>query len=81
MSKNTDVIFVGGGVIGCSIAYQLAKQGMSATVLAAAAVRSRRFMGQYSQLGCQQGFGTVAEAAIDAPVLSLRAIPRVYSGG
>jgi len=33
MSKNTDVIVVGGGVIGCSIAYQLAKQGMSATVL------------------------------------------------
>jgi len=33
MSKNTDVIVVGGGVMGCSIAYQLAKQGMSATVL------------------------------------------------
>ena len=33
MAKNTDVIIVGGGVIGCSIAYQLAKQGISATVL------------------------------------------------
>ena len=33
MSTNTDVVIVGGGVIGCSIAYQLAKQGIRATVL------------------------------------------------
>lgn len=33
MAKNTDVIIVGGGVMGCSIAYQLAKQGVRATVL------------------------------------------------
>jgi glycine oxidase len=33
ISKNTDVVIVGGGVIGCSIAYQLAKQGVRATVL------------------------------------------------
>ena len=33
ISKSTDVIIVGGGVIGCSIAYQLAKQGIKTTVL------------------------------------------------
>ncbi len=33
ISKNADVVIVGGGVIGCSIAYQLAKQGIRATVL------------------------------------------------
>ena len=33
MPNNPDVIIVGGGVIGCSLAYQLAKQGIKATVL------------------------------------------------
>ena len=33
MSANTDVIVIGGGVIGCSVAYQLAKQGLGVTVL------------------------------------------------
>lgn len=33
MSETADVIIVGGGVIGCSIAYYLAKSGVKATVL------------------------------------------------
>ena len=33
ISKSAGVVIVGGGVIGCSIAYQLAKQGIMATVL------------------------------------------------
>lgn len=33
MAKGTDVIIVGGGVIGCSTAYYLAKKGMTVTVL------------------------------------------------
>ena len=32
-TRITDVVIVGGGVIGCSIAYQLAKQGVKSTVL------------------------------------------------
>ncbi len=32
MPKTTDVAIVGGGVIGCSIAYQLAKRGIKSTV-------------------------------------------------
>ena len=32
MSKTTDVAIIGGGVIGCSIAYQLAKRGVECTV-------------------------------------------------
>ena len=32
MSRITDVAIVGGGVIGCSIAYQLAKRGIDSTV-------------------------------------------------
>lgn len=33
MPKTTDVVVIGGGVIGCSIAYQLAKRGIPCTVL------------------------------------------------
>ncbi len=33
MTANTDAIIIGGGVIGCSIAYHLAKAGVSATLL------------------------------------------------
>ena len=33
MPKTSDVIIIGGGVIGCSIAYQLAKLGIKSTVL------------------------------------------------
>ena len=33
MSAITDVIIIGGGVIGCSVAYQLAKQGLGVIVL------------------------------------------------
>ena len=33
MLKTTDVVIVGGGVIGCSIAYQLAKRGIQSTLL------------------------------------------------
>ena len=32
MTRTTDVAIIGGGVIGCSIAYQLAKRGISSTV-------------------------------------------------
>ena len=32
MSQTTDVVIIGGGVIGCSIAYQLSKQGVECTV-------------------------------------------------
>ena len=31
--KTADVVIIGGGVVGCSIAYQLAKQGVQCTVL------------------------------------------------
>ena len=33
MPKTADVVIIGGGVIGCSIAYQLAKLGINSTVL------------------------------------------------
>ena len=33
MPKTSDVVIIGGGVIGCSIAYQLAKLGVKSTVL------------------------------------------------
>ena len=32
MTRTTDVAIIGGGVIGCSIAYQLAKRGIASTV-------------------------------------------------
>ncbi|MDP6103019.1 MAG: FAD-dependent oxidoreductase, partial [Dehalococcoidia bacterium] len=32
MPRTTEVAIVGGGVIGCSIAYQLAKRGITSTV-------------------------------------------------
>ena len=32
MTRTTDVAIIGGGVIGCSIAYQLAKRGISSTL-------------------------------------------------
>ena len=32
MSQTTDIAIIGGGVIGCSIAYQLAKRGVECTV-------------------------------------------------
>ncbi|MES0824948.1 GcvT family protein [Ruegeria sp. SCP11] len=33
LTENTEVVIVGGGIIGCSIAYHLAKSGMTDTVL------------------------------------------------
>ena len=33
LPESSDVVIIGGGVMGCSIAYQLAKQGMRCTVL------------------------------------------------
>ena len=33
MPKTSDVVIIGGGVIGCSVAYQLAKLGLKSTVL------------------------------------------------
>ena len=33
MNDTTDVAIIGGGVIGCSIAYQLSKKGIKCTVL------------------------------------------------
>jgi glycine oxidase len=33
MPDSTDVVIIGGGVIGCSVAYQLAKLGIKSTVL------------------------------------------------
>ena len=36
MSRGSDVVIVGGGVIGLSIAYALARQGLAPTVLDAA---------------------------------------------
>ena len=33
MPKTADVVIIGGGVMGCSVAYQLAKLGIKSTVL------------------------------------------------
>ena len=33
LPKTADVVIIGGGVMGCSIAYQLARQGVRCTVL------------------------------------------------
>ncbi len=40
MLANSDIAIIGGGVIGCSVAYYLAKQGASVTIIERAAVGS-----------------------------------------
>ena len=33
MQQSVDVVVIGGGVIGCAVAYELARRGMQVTVL------------------------------------------------
>jgi glycine oxidase len=41
MSKKQDVVIVGGGVVGCSIAYHLAKKGIISTIIEKESIGSR----------------------------------------
>lgn len=43
MRKSAEVIIVGGGISGCSIAYNLAKKGVKDIVVLGKAVHMRRF--------------------------------------
>ena len=46
MAHKTDVAIIGGGVIGCAVAYYLAKQGARVTVIEQLGDRQRRIVGQ-----------------------------------
>jgi glycine oxidase len=41
MSKKNDVVIIGGGVVGCSIAYHLAKKGVASTIIERESVGAR----------------------------------------
>ncbi|MBO0782338.1 MAG: FAD-dependent oxidoreductase, partial [Ktedonobacteraceae bacterium] len=61
MSETTDVVIVGGGVIGCSIAYHLRKAGVTPLVIErqdVAAEASSAAAGLLSPLGALPGSET-----------------------
>src|SRR5438552_1495323 len=62
---SSDVVVVGGGVIGCSIAYHLAKRGASVTVL------EREQLGIGSTKAAAGMLPPLAEASAMAPLLPL----------
>lgn len=49
MSKASDVIVIGAGVVGCAAAYYLAKRGVKVTVLERREVGLRRIRAQWQR--------------------------------
>src|SRR5947209_19426037 len=64
MQSTTDVLIIGGGVIGCSIAYHLCKLGVEVTVVDAGAIgaeASSAAAGLLAPLGSLSGPGPLAD--------------------
>src|SRR5215472_9867767 len=67
MSKSTDVVIVGGGVIGCAIAYFLRKRGIAVTVLERGEIGSQASgaaAGLLAPLGPLSGPGELADLVL-----------------
>lgn len=67
MAKTTDVIVVGAGIIGCSVAYYLAREGASVTLLEREAIgsgASAHATGSLSLLGTEFGPGPSFQFAL-----------------
>ena len=82
MSASTDVVVIGAGVVGCSVAYYLAREGVSVTILERESIgsgASAHATGSLSLLGTEFSAGASFELARASDIEFRQLVPELES--